>query len=103
MRTRDDPKQAWVGLSVAGVVNDQLHLAADTRESRLHLKFHDVVGMMPGSRGRQSLLDGLCLEEVVKPLPRDLDLDAFGFEVDPADERYEDGSDRVWCKGGELF
>ena len=36
-------------------------------------------------------------------LPIDSDLDVLRFDVDPVDERHEDGSGRVWCKRGEFL
>ena len=38
------------------------------------------------------------LEQVVKLLPMDADLDVLSSDVDPADKRHEDGSDCVWGK-----
>ena len=45
VRASDDPKQTWIGFCpILGVVHDQLHLAADALESRLHLEFQNIVG-----------------------------------------------------------
>jgi hypothetical protein len=43
------------------------------------------------------------LEQVVKALPINSDLDVLRFDVYPADERDEDGSDRVWDKRREFL
>ena len=45
VRASDDPKQTWIGFCpILGVLHDQLHLAADALESRLHLQFQNIVG-----------------------------------------------------------
>jgi hypothetical protein len=78
-----DSKQTWIGLCpIFGVVYDQLHLAADALESCSHLEFQKIAGVARRSRGRKRLIYRLCLEQVVKPMPTDSDLDISRSDID---------------------
>lgn len=63
VRASNDPKQTWIGCCpVIGVVHDQLHLAADALQSRLHLESEHIAGMARRGRGRQMRFQGLYPE-----------------------------------------
>jgi hypothetical protein len=50
VRASNDPKQTWIGSRpILGVVYDQLHLAPDALESRFHLEFQNIAGVVVGA------------------------------------------------------
>ena len=61
------------------------------------------MGLLRGAWGGVSEFYRLCLEQVVKPVPTNSDLDVLRLDVDPVDERHENGSDDVWGKRRKLL
>ena len=76
MRASNDPKQTWIGFCpILGVVHDQLHLAPDALESRLHLEFKKIAGVVRRGWVNQERFQRPCVEQIGKSMSTDSDLD----------------------------